>query len=72
MAGPLILHTHRSGALCLGRAPRWSTPVQTANAALIRDCYASTVHAAQGITTDVFHGIVTGAEYRQLLYPMLT
>jgi conjugative relaxase-like TrwC/TraI family protein len=34
--------------------------------------YASTVHTAQGITTDVVHGIVTGAEDRQLLYTMLT
>lgn len=34
--------------------------------------YASTVHAAQGITADVTHGIVTGEETRQLLYTMLT
>ena len=34
--------------------------------------YASTVHTAQGITTDVVHGVVTGAEDRQLLYTMLT
>lgn len=34
--------------------------------------YASTVHTAQGITTDVVHGIVTGAEDRQMLYTMLT
>lgn len=34
--------------------------------------YASTVHTAQGITTDVAHGIVTGTEDRQLLYTMLT
>ncbi|MFD1248969.1 MobF family relaxase [Nocardioides ginsengisoli] len=34
--------------------------------------YASTVHTAQGITTDVVHGIVTGTEDRQLLYTMLT
>ena len=34
--------------------------------------YASTVHTAQGITTDVVHGFVTGAEDRQLLYTMLT
>jgi conjugative relaxase-like TrwC/TraI family protein len=33
--------------------------------------YASTVYTAQGITTDVVHGIVTGAEDRQLLYTML-
>lgn len=34
--------------------------------------YASTVHVAQGQTTDVMHGILTGAEDRQLLYTMLT
>jgi conjugative relaxase-like TrwC/TraI family protein len=34
--------------------------------------YATTVHAAQGSTADVVHGIVTGAEDRQLLYTMLT
>ena len=34
--------------------------------------YASTVHTAQGITTGVVHGIVTGTEDRQLLYTMLT
>jgi conjugative relaxase-like TrwC/TraI family protein len=34
--------------------------------------YASTVHTAQGITTDVVHGIVTDTEDRQMLYTMLT
>lgn len=34
--------------------------------------YASTVHTAQGITTDVVHGIVSGTEDRQMLYTMLT
>ena len=34
--------------------------------------YATTVHAAQGITADVMHGILTGTEDRQLLYTMLT
>lgn len=34
--------------------------------------YASTVHTAQGLTADVMHGVVTGAETRQLLYTMLT
>ena len=34
--------------------------------------YATTVHAAQGITADVMHGILTGEETRQLLYTMLT
>lgn len=34
--------------------------------------WASTVHTAQGLTADVVHGIVTGAESRQTLYTMLT
>ena len=34
--------------------------------------YATTVHAAQGSTADVMHGILTGSEDRQLLYTMLT
>ena len=34
--------------------------------------YASTVHTAQGLTTDVVHGIVTGEESRQTMYTMLT
>ncbi len=34
--------------------------------------YASTVHAAQGITADAMHGILTGVEDRQLLYTMLS
>jgi len=34
--------------------------------------YATTVHAAQGSTADVMHGILTGHEDRQLLYTMLT
>jgi hypothetical protein len=34
--------------------------------------YATTIHAAQGSTADVVHGILTGTEDRQLLYTMLT
>ena len=34
--------------------------------------YATTVHAAQGATADVMHGILNGHEDRQLLYTMLT
>jgi hypothetical protein len=34
--------------------------------------YASTVHAAQGVTADTMHGVVTGEESRQQLYTMLT
>ncbi|MET0417904.1 MAG: AAA family ATPase [Actinoplanes sp.] len=34
--------------------------------------YASTIHAAQGVTADTMHGLLTGQESRQLLYTMLT
>ena len=34
--------------------------------------YATTIHAAQGITADTMHGLLTGQESRQQLYTMLT
>ena len=34
--------------------------------------YASTIHAAQGVSADTMHGLVTGLESRQQLYTMLT
>jgi hypothetical protein len=34
--------------------------------------YASTIHAAQGVSADTMHGLVTGQESRQQLYTMLT
>jgi ATP-dependent exoDNAse (exonuclease V) alpha subunit len=34
--------------------------------------YAATIHAAQGVTADTMHGLVTGQEARQQLYTMLT
>ena len=34
--------------------------------------YATTVHAAQGVTADTMHGVVTGEESRQQLYTTLT
>jgi hypothetical protein len=34
--------------------------------------YASTIHAAQGVTVDTMHGLLTGQESRQQLYTMLT
>jgi hypothetical protein len=34
--------------------------------------YASTIHAAQGVTADTMHGLATGQESRQQLYTMLT
>jgi AAA domain/TrwC relaxase len=34
--------------------------------------YATTIHAAQGVTADTMHGLLTGQESRQQLYTMLT
>jgi DNA primase catalytic core len=34
--------------------------------------YATTVHAAQGLSVDTMHGLATGEESRQQLYTMLT
>jgi conjugative relaxase-like TrwC/TraI family protein len=34
--------------------------------------YATTIHAAQGISADTMHGLATGQESRQQLYTMLT
>lgn len=34
--------------------------------------YATTIHAAQGVTADTCHGLLTGQESRQRAYTMLT
>ncbi|MFV0523071.1 MAG: hypothetical protein ACK5RL_01070, partial [Acidimicrobiales bacterium] len=34
--------------------------------------YATTIHAAQGVSVDVCRGVITGTETRQQLYTMLT
>jgi AAA domain len=34
--------------------------------------YATTIHAAQGVSADTMHGVLTGQESRQQLYTMLT
>jgi hypothetical protein len=34
--------------------------------------YATTTHAAQGVSANTVHGLVTGLESRQQLYTMLT
>ncbi|MBD3783232.1 MAG: relaxase domain-containing protein, partial [Micrococcales bacterium] len=48
----------------------------TLPAAYVRTCvelgYATTIHAAQGVSVDTMHGLATGAESRQQLYTMLT
>jgi hypothetical protein len=34
--------------------------------------YATTIHSAQGVSADTMHGLVTGPEFRQQLYTMIT
>jgi hypothetical protein len=34
--------------------------------------YATTIHAAQGVSADPMHGLLTGQEFRRQLYTMLT
>jgi hypothetical protein len=34
--------------------------------------YASTIHSVQGVSADTMHGLLTGQEFRQQLYTMLT
>jgi hypothetical protein len=44
----------------------------TGNRTHSRREYATTIHAAQGVTADTMHGLLTGQESRQQLYTMLT
>jgi DNA primase catalytic core len=53
----------------LGRSLRLPAPYVAEHVQL---GYAATVHAAQGMTTDTAHAVVTGAEARQLLYVALS
>ncbi len=69
-----VTAVHRDGSLDvqhLRNRHRLTLP-----AAYVADCvelgYATTVHTAQGVTADTCHGLLTGAETRQLAYTMLT
>ncbi len=69
-----ILNMHRAGGLAVRHV--WNGRTVTLTAAYVQTSvelgYASTVHTAQGVTTDTMHGVVTGEESRQQLYTMLT
>ena len=65
---------HRDGGLTVqhlhhGRLVRLPADYVTGQVEL---GYATTVHAAQGVTADTMHGLVTGDEARQQLYTMAT
>jgi DNA primase catalytic core len=62
--GDLTVRHHRNG-----RTVRLPASYVTESVEL---GYATTVHTAQGVTSDTMHGLLTGEESRQQLYTMLT
>ena len=69
-----VHQVHRDGGLTVqhlhhGRLVRLPADYVTGQVEL---GYATTVHAAQGVTADTMHGLVTGDEARQQLYTMAT
>lgn len=70
----IVQHVHESGAVDvrhLALGTRVTLPADyVATAAELG--YAATIHAAQGITTDTAHTVLTGGETRQLVYVALT
>ena len=69
-----VQRVHRDGGLTVqhlrhGRLVRLPADYVTGQVEL---GYATTVHAAQGVTADTMHGYVTGDEARQQLYTMAT
>jgi conjugative relaxase-like TrwC/TraI family protein len=69
-----ITHVSRGGALTVRHTRSRLTKRLPADyvQASTRLGYAATIHAAQGVTADTMHGLVTGQEARQQLYTMLT
>ena len=68
----LVTRTRGSGAMTVKHLRTGKTTVLPADyvAASVELGYATTIHTAQGTTADTCHGILTGAEARQLLYTM--
>jgi len=69
-----VTSVHDDGALAVlhGRTGRHITLPAGYVTAHVALGYASTVHAAQGVTADTCHTVATGAESRQLLYVAMT
>jgi hypothetical protein len=69
-----VLTAHRDGGL-LVQHTRSGRTIQLP-ASYVRDFvelgYATTIHAAQGLTADTMHGLITGDQSRQQLYTMCT
>lgn len=66
-----VEHDGAVTAVPVGGGPSLQLPAAYVTAS-VELGYASTVHAAQGLTCDAVHGLVTGAESRTELYTLLT
>lgn len=69
-----VTDVHRDGSLAVQHAHTRKTLTLPADyvAASTELGYATTVHAAQGVSVDTMHGLATGCESRQQIYTMLT
>lgn len=69
-----VTDVHRDGSLAVQHAHNGKTLTLPAAyvAASTELGYATTVHAAQGVSVDTMHGLATGQESRQQMYTMLT
>jgi conjugative relaxase-like TrwC/TraI family protein len=69
-----ITHVHHDGALDVRHLKTHAQITLPAEyvASAVELGYATTIHAAQGVTADICHGLLTGTESRQLAYTMLS
>ncbi|MHB1008127.1 MAG: MobF family relaxase [Propionibacteriaceae bacterium] len=69
-----ITRVHHDGALDVKNLKTRSRLTLPADyvATAVQLGYATTIHAAQGVTADTCHGLLTGTESRQLAYTMLS
>ena len=70
----IVEHVHHRGALDVRHLVLGTQLTLSADyvATATELGYAATIHAAQGITTDTAHTVLTGSETRQLMYVALT
>ena len=69
-----VVSVEKGGALTvvpLGGETRLRLPAEYVGAS-VQLGYASTIHGAQGVTSDTVHGLLTGTETRSQLYTLLT
>ena len=69
-----ITHTHPDGSLDIQHLKTHAQLTLPADyvTSSVELGYATTIHAAQGVTADTCHGLLTGTESRQVMYTMLS